>query len=270
LTSSFVQQIEVPQDANIIKGRWVFSVKADANGCPVRFKARWVARGFTQRHGVDYEDTYASVTKPATVKIMLALTAKLNLECKQFDLVTAFLNALIKKFKIYVEMPHGFEDYAEDGTQLVCFLLRALYGLKQSPLLWYEELTAFLRSVSLEPIQSDPCLFIDRISSSFIVIYVGDLLIFAKTVTIVDRLAALLSKKFPLKELGDVLWFLGCRIIRNRIQRKIWIVQDAYIARMSERFGIEHRKRLTPTKSGIELRKASKNHTTSRQLRHRY
>jgi hypothetical protein len=95
---------------------------------------------------------------------MLALTAKLNLECKQFDLVTAFLNALIKKFKIYVEMPHGFEDYAEDGTQLVCFLLRALYGLKQSPLLWYEELTAFLRSINLEPIQSDPCLFMDRTS----------------------------------------------------------------------------------------------------------
>jgi hypothetical protein len=114
-----VHLMEVPQDANIIKGRWVFSVKADANSCPVRFKARWVARGFTQRHGVDYKDTYASVTKPATVKIMLALTAKLNLECKQFDLVTAFLNALIKKFKIYVEMLHSLEDYAEDGTQLV-------------------------------------------------------------------------------------------------------------------------------------------------------
>jgi hypothetical protein len=265
-----VHLMEVPQDANIIKGRWVFSIKADANGRPVRFKARWVARGFTQRHGVDYEDTYASVTKPATVKIMLALAAKLNLECKQFDLVTAFLNALIKKYKIYVEMPHGFEDYAEDGTQLVCLLLRALYGLKQSPLLWHEELTAFLRSIGLEPIQSDPCLFMDRTSGSFILIYVDDLLMFAKTVTAVDKLAALLGKKFPLKELGDVSWFLGCRIIRNRTQRKVWIVQDAYIARMSERFGIEHRKRLTPMKNGMELRKASDTYTASRQLRHRY
>jgi hypothetical protein len=128
--------IQVPHDANMIKGRWVFGVKVDANGRPVRFKARWFARGFTQRHGVDYEDTYASVTKPATVKIMLALTAKLTPECKQFDLVTTFLNASIQKYKIYVEMPHGFEDYAEDGTQLVCLLLRALYRLKQSPLLW--------------------------------------------------------------------------------------------------------------------------------------
>jgi hypothetical protein len=75
------------------------------------------------------------VTKPAIVKIIPALAAKLNLEYKQFDLVTAFLNASIKKYKIYVEIPHGFEDYAEDVTQLVCLLLRALYGLKQSPLL---------------------------------------------------------------------------------------------------------------------------------------
>jgi 2-methylcitrate dehydratase PrpD len=80
---------------------------------------------------VDYEDTYASVTKLATVKIMLALAAKLNLECKQFDLVTAFLNALIKKYEIYVEMLYGFKEYSKDGTQLVYLLLRALYGLKQ-------------------------------------------------------------------------------------------------------------------------------------------
>ena len=104
----------------------------------------------------------------------------------------------------------------------------------------------------------------DRTSDSFILIYVDDLLILAKSVTAVRRLAALLGKKFPLKELRDVAWFLGCRIIRNRVQRKIWIVQDAFIARMSERFGIEHRKRLTPMKSGTEIRKASDSYTASR------
>lgn len=64
----------------------------------------------------------------------------------------------------------------------------------------------------------------DRTSDSFILIYVDDLLILVKTVNAVKRLAVLLSKKFPLKELGDVAWFLSCRIIRNRAQRKIWIV----------------------------------------------
>jgi hypothetical protein len=129
----------------IVAGRWVFTVKSEStDSLPTRYKARCVVRGFTQRHGIDYDDTYASVTKPATVKIMLAIIAKLDLECKQFDLVTAFLNTLIKKHKIYVEMPHGFEEYDKDGNQLICLLLKALYGLKQSPLLWYEELTEFL------------------------------------------------------------------------------------------------------------------------------
>jgi hypothetical protein len=73
------------------------------------------------------------VTKPATVKIMLALVARLDMECKQYHLVTAF-NALIKKHRIFVEMPHGFEEY-EGKMQKICLLRRALYGLKQSPLL---------------------------------------------------------------------------------------------------------------------------------------
>lgn len=124
----------------IVAGRWVFTLKADSEGRPTLFKARWVARGFTQRFGIDYDETYASVTKPATVKIMLALVAKFDMECKQYGLITAFLNALIEKHRIFVEMPHGFEQY--DGkVQKICLLKRVLYGLKQSPLLWYEELT---------------------------------------------------------------------------------------------------------------------------------
>lgn len=265
-----VHPMQTPHNANIIAGRWVFTIKADADGNPTRFKARWVARGFTQKHGVDYEDTYASVTKPATVKIMLALAAKLDLECKQFDLVTAFLNALIKKYEIYVEMPHGFEEYGTDGTQLVCLLQRALYGLKQSPLLWYEELTTFLRSIGCRPLRSDPCLFVHSATGTFILIYVDDLLLLAKSDATVDQIAGLLAKKFPMKELGDVTWFLGCRIIRDRSQRKVWIVQDAYIGRMAERFGVVLKKRLTPMKSGTELRKAPTDYAAKKKLRHQY
>jgi len=216
-----VHPMQMPHKANIIAGRWVYTIKADADGKPIRFKARWVARGFTQKHGVDYDDTYASVTKPATVKIMLALAAKFDLECKQFDLVTAFLNALIKKYEIYVEMPHGFEEYGTDGTQHICLLQRALYGLKQSPLLWYEELTTFLRSIGCRPLQGDPCLFVHSATGASILIYVDDLLVFAKSDAIVDQIAGLLAKKFRMKALGDVTWFLGCRIIRDRSQRKV-------------------------------------------------
>ena len=167
-------------------------------------------------------------------------------------------------------MPHGFEEYGTDGTQLICLLQRALYGLKQSPLLWYEELTTFLRSIGCRPLRSDPCLFVHSATGAFVLIYVDDLLVFAKSSAIVDQIAGLLAKKFPMKALGDVTWFLGCRIIRDRSQRKVWIVQDAYIGRMAERFGVVLKKRLTPMKSGTELRKAPTDYTAKKTLRHQY
>jgi transposase InsO family protein len=266
-TWDLVNPLDHP-NATIVAGRWVFTVKANSEGLPDRFKARWVARGFTQRYGIDYDDTYASVTKPATVKIMLALVARLDMECKQYDLVTAFLNALIKKHRIFVEMPHGFEEY-EGKMQKICLLRRALYGLKQSPLLWYEELTTFLQLMDLKPSINDPCLF-THASGAYILVYVDDLLIMAKSLELINKLASLISAKYAMKELGDVAWFLGCRIIRDRKARKIWIVQDSYLSTMAERFGIELKKCLTPMKAGIELVKAPAGFNATKQAKKQY
>jgi hypothetical protein len=95
-----------------------------------------VARGFTQIAGIDYDETYATVTKPVSIRILMAIVAHYNLECKQYDIITAFLNAIIGDRKIYVEQPHGFEvDNHNNSQPLVCLVLRALYSLKQSPLL---------------------------------------------------------------------------------------------------------------------------------------
>jgi len=216
-----VNPLEHP-NATIVAGRWVYTVKADSEGLPARFKSCWVARGFTQRFGIDYDETYASMTKPATMKIMLALVARLDIECKQYDLITAFLNALIEKHTIFVEMPHGFKQY-HGNVQIICLLKRALYGLKQSPLLWYEELIKFLLSMNLKLCISDPCLFIHP-SGAYILVYVDDLLLIAKSLKLINKLASLLGARYAMKELGDISWFLRCYIIRDRKARKIWII----------------------------------------------
>jgi hypothetical protein len=199
---------------------------------------------------------------------MLSIVAAKDLECQQFDIITAFLNAFVRKYKIFIKQPHGFEESGNET--LVCLLLRALYGLKQSPLLWYDELTAFLRSIGLAPTISDPCLFVHLDTNAYVLIYVDDLLIIATTIAIVDQIAMLLGQRYSLKKLGNVSWFLGCRIIRDRKARKIWILQDAYIANMAERFGIECRKRSTPMKSIMVFRKASDGYTAPKKLRHHY
>lgn len=91
--------------------------------------------------------------------MLLSVVASYDLECKQYDAITAFPNAMVREHKIYVGQPHGFEQQPQTTKPLVCFLLKALYGLKQSPLLWYQELTKYLKSVHFTPLWSDACFF---------------------------------------------------------------------------------------------------------------
>ena len=95
-----------------------------------RFKARLVAKGFLQKHGIDYEETFASVAKFTSIRILLCLAAKHNMMLHQMDVKTSFLNGNLDK-DIYMIQPDGYVD--EDHPELVCHLKRSLYGLKQSP-----------------------------------------------------------------------------------------------------------------------------------------
>ena len=134
ITWVHVSRFEVPAGRKVVRGRWVFTIKRDANGKISRFKARWVVKGFTQVEGEDYDETYAAVAKPSTLRALFGLIAHYDLEAQQFDILTAFLNAIIgDKYKIYVEQPYGFED--RSGKGMVCLLYKALYSLKQSPML---------------------------------------------------------------------------------------------------------------------------------------
>ena len=118
----------VPKGERILPGRWVLVHKLGPIGEIVSYKARWVAKGFAQQHGLDYDLTYAAVVKSMSWRIILALVAMYNLEAEGFDIVSAFLEALLKK-RIWVEQPHGYEKPGPNGEKLACLLKRALYGL---------------------------------------------------------------------------------------------------------------------------------------------
>ena len=89
-----------------------------------------MAKGFTQRRGIDFDDTYASVVKPSSVRALLTIAANKDWRIR-FDITRAFLHADLDR-PVFVEQPHGFQR----GNK-VCLLKKALYGLKQSPLLWF-------------------------------------------------------------------------------------------------------------------------------------
>ncbi|EGU71915.1 hypothetical protein FOXB_17576, partial [Fusarium oxysporum f. sp. conglutinans Fo5176] len=129
----------LPPDRKALRGKWVFKLKRGANEEILRFKARYMVRGFEQQEGIDYNETFASVVKPMTYKAIFAIAAALDLELEQMDVKTAFLYGKIDE-EIYVEQPVGFDD----GTERVWKLRNALYGLKQSPRIWYQTLSLFL------------------------------------------------------------------------------------------------------------------------------
>jgi hypothetical protein len=216
----------------------VFKVKLDKNGGIARYKARWVARGFTQIAGIEYDETYAAVAKPVSIRMLMAIVAHYDLGCKHYDIITAFLNAMIGDRKIYVEQPHGFEvdNHNNNSQSLVCLLLRALYGLKQSPLLWYEELTKFLDSLGFAALCGDACVFQHAYTHAIIIIYVDDLVLMALKTAIIDDFAEQLKSRFELSELGELSFYLRRRITRECTYGTTYVCRDAYIDQLLERF----------------------------------
>ena len=134
--------VRLPKGRRAISGKWVFKAKTDENGSVVRKKARYVARGFTQIAGVDYDETYSPVISHTSLRLMLSVAASANLEIYQMDVDTAFLYGTVDE-ELYMEQPSGFEVMVESGEKLVCKLKKSIYGLKQSGRCWWKNLDCF-------------------------------------------------------------------------------------------------------------------------------
>ena len=122
--------IDLPADRDPINTKWVYKVKYLADGSIDRYKARFVAKGFSQQEGIDYDETFAPVAKFNNLLVVLAIATYEDLELELMDVKTAFLNGEIME-DIYVTQPEGFVD--SKRPHAVCKLKKSLYGLKQAP-----------------------------------------------------------------------------------------------------------------------------------------
>jgi hypothetical protein len=113
-----------------VDSKWVFKLKRDANGQIARYKARLVARGFTQEKGVDYQETFAPIAMVVSIRTLLVLAANNHWEVEQLDVVTAVLEAYVEE--IYMRQPEGFRHTDINGEERVCLLKKSLYGIKQA------------------------------------------------------------------------------------------------------------------------------------------
>lgn len=115
-----------------------------------------MARGFAQREGVDYSDTFIPVVRYESVRMLLAIVAEKDYEIAQFDVKTAFLYGTLSE-RIFMGQPRGFED--KSNPKAVCRLHKSIYGLKQSPSYWNSKFVEFPKRFNFNQTESDYCIF---------------------------------------------------------------------------------------------------------------
>jgi hypothetical protein len=201
--------------------KWIYKYKLTDCGKLERFKARLVVCG--NRQELDFwRETYAAVARATTLKVLLALVATLDLECDQADVVTAFLNGrLDAEEAVYIRLPDGRKAK----------LHKALYGLRRSPRLWYEELSRFLKTIGFTALEADPRVFKHE-DGSHILAYVDDLIFITKTRDRMDSLKRSVFNKYKCRDLGPIGHYLGIRVRRDRPNRSIELSMESYIEKL--------------------------------------
>ena len=201
-------------EMNVLKSTWVFKLKRLPDGTPLKFKARFCARGDLQKEGIDYFETYAPVVQWSTVRLLLSTVLTEGWATRQVDYTNAFAQAEINE-EVYIECPRLFGP--KSGSPRVLKLLKSLYGLKQAPRTFFEKLRNGLLERGYTQSTVDPCLFIKN--GLMCVVYVDDTIFAGADPKVLEAeiaslgvTAAAQRHKFQLRHEGEVEAFLGIQI----------------------------------------------------------
>jgi hypothetical protein len=161
---------------DVVSSKWIYKVKYVADGSIEKYKARFVACGFSQKEGIDYEEMFSPVSRYTSIRTIIALAAKMKWKLHQMDVKTTFLNGVIEE-EVYIEQPQGFE--VEDRKTHVCRLKKALYGLKQAPRAWYGRIDNFLTRLGFTKSKTNSNLYFKVMNDEpvILLLYVDDLFI---------------------------------------------------------------------------------------------
>ncbi|GJY09578.1 ribonuclease H-like domain-containing protein [Tanacetum coccineum] len=224
-----------PPDANIVRSLWLFRHKHNADGSLNRYKARLVANGSTQIVGIDVDETFSPVVKPATIRTVLSLAISRHWPVHQLDVKNAFLHGSLSE-TVYMHQPPGFRDPRHPDH--VCLLQRSLYGLKQAPRAWFQRFAAYAARVGFLHSRCDSSLFIYRQGSdtAYLLLYVDDIVLTASSTALLQRIIASLHAEFSMTDLGPLNYFLGVSVTRNT--SGMFLSQQKYATEVLERAGM--------------------------------
>ena len=241
---------ELPQNAKTIDSKWVFRKKVDASG-HAKYKARLVAKGFTQEYGIDYFDVSSPVARFESVRTTLAFGAQNGMEFHHMDVTSAFLNGKLTE-NIYMTQPEGYTS--EKGSNLVCHLKKAIYGLKQASKCWNDTFNEHLVRLGFQQSANDPCLYTYMKNGviCFIILYVDDVLIGCQSKSFISKIKSDLSREYLMKDLGRASEFLGINIIQN--SKGIFIHQSNFIECVLSKYNFDKCNPVkTPAEVGMKL-----------------
>jgi hypothetical protein len=140
------EKVPTPKRKDVVSSKWLYKIKHVVDGSIDKYKARFFSRGFSQKEGIDYEETFSHVARYSSIRAIISLTTKMKWKLHQMDVKTTFLNGVIEE-EVYIEQPQGFEF--EDRKTRVCRLKKYLYGLKKAPRAWYGRIDGFLDELGI-------------------------------------------------------------------------------------------------------------------------
>ena len=234
----------LPTGRKPVTGKWTYKIKRNKDGSVEKYKARYVARGFTQVWGDSYTETFSPVVRFSAVRLLIAVAAYMGATLWHYDVRGAFLQSDALHEEIYMTQPEGFEQLGPNGDTLYCKLRVPLYGLKQASRQFNKTLDKWLKDQGFTPHPSEPCLYTlidgDGRLVAGIACYVDDLVYLSTDTKQREEFAKRFSERFEITNLGELDWFLGIGITQK--DGSISINQPKYVRDILNRFNMTNCK----------------------------
>ncbi|KAM2889718.1 hypothetical protein FF1_013304 [Malus domestica] len=210
--------VDLPNGIIPVGDKWVFKRKIGVDGNVKTYKASLVAKGYRQREGIDYEETFSPIAMIKSIWIFLAIVVFHDYEIWQMDVKTAFWNGYLEE-DLYMTQPEGFVSKSKKTK--VCKLQRSIYGLKQASRSWNIHFDTKIKSFGFTQNEDNNCVDQKVIGSAivFLVLYVDDMLLFGNDVVVLSFVKVWLSKTFHMKDLGDASYVLGIKLYHDRSRK---------------------------------------------------
>ena len=255
-----VPRSEIPLGQRPLKGKLVCKRKCDETGKIVRYKVRYVAKGFAQRYGIDYDKTTAPTVRLESFRTILHLAATLDWDVRQFDIKTAFLHGILPEDEtMFMEQPPGFA--APGKEEWVMRLMKSIYGMRQASRIWNQTFHNAISRWGFERLDCEWCVYRRTSPTGTIIfaVHVDDIVATGSTPEEIDGFRDQLKTQWEITELGEPKLALGIAISRDRANRTVSLSQTIKIDNLVKEYGqLDARAVDTPMVAGLQLRRPDK------------